>query len=181
MNLRYKISHILLTKQIVIVKSSLLFAHFVALPLCATFMTAALIGCAPTVHTRGNLLQDYQLQGLESGVSSKQDVEQKLGTPTVTDPFDPNSWYYIGEITETKAFFTPEVSKRRVVKVGFSEDGTLAQIAEIDEKAGTHIDLVKKTTRVGGNEMNAFQQFMGNIGKFNSSQMPGAGQARQGQ
>jgi outer membrane protein assembly factor BamE (lipoprotein component of BamABCDE complex) len=177
MNLRYKIHHILLTKQIAAVKPLSLQIRFVALSLCSIL----LIGCAPTVNTRGNLLQDYQLQGLESGISSKQDIEQKLGSPTSTDPFDPNNWYYIGEITETKAFFTPNVTKRRVVKVSFAEDGSLAHIAEIDEKAGKEIELVKKTTRAGGVEMNAFQQFMGNLGKFNSSQMPGAGQRTQGQ
>jgi outer membrane protein assembly factor BamE (lipoprotein component of BamABCDE complex) len=146
-------------------------------------LSAGLQACAPTVNTRGNLVQDRQLQGLESGISSKQEIEQKLGTPTVTDPFDQNNWYYIGETTETKAFFRPDVVARRVVKVSFNEDGSLSQIAEIDEKAGKDIDLVAKTTRAGGVEMNAFQQFMGNLGKFNSSQMPGAaaGQRTQGQ
>jgi outer membrane protein assembly factor BamE (lipoprotein component of BamABCDE complex) len=142
----------------------------------------SLSACAPTLRTRGNLVANDRLQGIEAGVTSKQEVEHKLGSPTATDPFDQNLWFYIGETTESKAFFRPKVTARRVLKVQFDETGTLTNIAEVDEKAGKTVDLVKKATPAGGQEMNVFQQFMGNLGKFNSNQMGGGGAGgKQGQ
>lgn len=137
------------------------------------FLSAALllVACAPTLNTRGNFLENDRLQNLNTGVTSQKDVEKQLGTPTVTDPFDKNTWFYIGEKTETKAFFNPKVTARRVIKVQFDDVGMLSSISEVDEKAGKDVALVGKVTRSGGQEMNAFQQFLGNLGKFNTDQM----------
>lgn len=141
-------------------------------PLPALFCVALLLGaCAPTLNTRGNFLENDRLQDLQSGVSSQKDIETKLGTPTVRDPFDKSTWFYIGEKTETTAFFNPKVTDRRVIKVQFDDVGMLSSISEVDEKAGKDVALVGKTTRSSGQQMNAFQQFLGNLGKFNANQM----------
>ena len=132
---------------------------------------ASLSACAPTLNTRGNFLENDRLQGLEPGVASQKDIEQKLGSPTTTDPFDKNMWFYIGEKTETEAFFAPKVTARRVIKVKFDDAGMLESIAEADEKAGKDVALVSKTTTSGGQSVNVFQQFLGNLGKFNTGQM----------
>jgi outer membrane protein assembly factor BamE (lipoprotein component of BamABCDE complex) len=135
----------------------------------------ALIGCTPMLATRGNFLEDEQLKTLQVGVSSKAEVEQKLGSPTTTDPFDNKKWFYIGEKTSARAFFKPEVQARRVMIVEFDENDFLKSANELDEKSGKQIEMVKKTTPAPGREMNAFEQFVNNIGKFNKQGGVGRG------
>ncbi len=138
---------------------------------CVIGLMTALTACAPTLNTRGNFLEPTRLQGFTNGVTSQQEITQKLGSPTATDPFNKNTWFYIGEKTETKAFFMPDVTARRVIKVEFDDTGMLKNMAEVDEKSGKDVAMVGKTTQSGGQKMNVFQQFISNLGKFNTNQM----------
>jgi len=132
--------------------------------------TALLAGaCAPVKATRGNFLDDERLRTLQVGVSTKAEVQQTLGTPTTTDPFDPNIWFYVGEKTSTTAFFKPEVEARKVIVMKFNEEGFLQEASAYSEKDGKRIETVDKKTPAPGKEMNAFEQFLSNMGKFNQS------------
>lgn len=138
------------------------------LVICSGFAASS---CAPVMATRGNYLDEDRMKALQVGVSTKAEVEKTLGTPTTTDPFDPNAWYYIGEKTSTTAFFTPKVDSRKIVVVYFDEQGLLKNAQEVDEKAGKNVETVKKQTPAPGKEMNAFEQFISNLGKFNQGSM----------
>ncbi len=127
----------------------------------------AISSCAPMMATRGNYLDEDRMKKLQVGVNSKAEVEKTLGTPTTTDPFDTNTWYYIGEKTAAKAFFRPKVESRKIVVVYFDEQGLLKNAQQVDEKAGKSVETVKKSTPAPGREMNAFEQFLSNLGKFN--------------
>lgn len=134
----------------------------------AVTLAAVLTGCSPTLATRGNFLEGERLQSVQQGVSTKDEVAKKLGTPTTVDPFDENTWFYIGEKTSTTAFFHPEVQARKVMIMRFNDQGILQSAEEVDEKSGKTIDVVKKTTPTPGKDVNVFQQFLGNLGRFNS-------------
>jgi outer membrane protein assembly factor BamE (lipoprotein component of BamABCDE complex) len=145
---------------------------FPQLGLVLAFACAMAVGaCAPTKDTRGNFLDDDRLKALQVGVSSKDEVQQKLGSPTTTDPFDTNTWFYIGEKTSTEAFFDPKIDARKVVVLKFDQNDLLASANQLDEKQGKMVQVVKKTTPAPGREMNAFEQFISNLGKFNQGSM----------
>lgn len=129
----------------------------------------ALSACSPTLATRGNFVEDDRLKTLQVQVSSKDEVARTLGTPTTKDPFDDNRWFYIGEKTETTAFYDPDVKERKVLLVTFNDDGFLQAADLVDESAAQQVEIVKKKTPAPGREINAFEQFVGNIGKFNQS------------
>lgn len=133
------------------------------------FVALALGACTPTVVARGNLLTDSQFKQVQADKSTRADVVQAWGPPTVTSPFDPNIWYYIGEKTSQKGIFAPEVEKRRMVRVKFNptNNDTVVEVAELDPKMAQNIDPVSRTTPTAGKEFTFMQQFIGNIGKYN--------------
>lgn len=135
------------------------------------FSALFVVACAPVKATRGNYVEDERLQSLQVLVSSKGEVERKLGSPTTVDPFDNNKWFYIGEKTETTSFFDPDVISRKVLALTFNEDGLLQTADYITEADAKKVEIVTKTTPAPGREMNAFEQFISNIGKFNQSGM----------
>lgn len=130
----------------------------------------AATACAPIVATRGNFLEDERLAAIQQGVSTKEEVAKKLGSPTTIDPFDDKTWFYIGEKTSQTAFFDPKIDARKVIIMKFNEDGVLDSAQQVDEKSGKEIDIVTKQTSTPGKDNNMFQQFLGNLGKFNSGQ-----------
>lgn len=125
--------------------------------------------CTPMVATRGNLLSESKIELVQPGTSTRADVSQAWGPPTTVAPFDNNIWYYIGETTEQKGIFEPEVTKRQMLRVKFAEDDTVEQLAAIDPKNGREVAFVDRKTSTAGKEFTAFQQFVGNLGKFNTN------------
>jgi len=137
--------------------------------LAPVFLTLA--ACTPTVATRGNMLTDSQFQKVQIQKSTRADVVQAWGPPTVAPLFDTNTWYYIGEKTSQTGVFAPQVQKRRLVRVKFSptNNDTVVEVADLDPSLAENITPVSQTTPAAGKEYTFMQQFIGNIGKYNPS------------
>ncbi len=140
------------------------------LPLLSAIALSVLVtaACTPIVATRANLLSETKQPQVQPATSTRADVQQLWGPPTTVAPFDSKVWYYIGETTAQKGIFEPEVTKRQMVRVTFADDDTVEQIAAIDPKDGREIAFVDRKTSTAGKEFTAFQQFVGNLGKFNT-------------
>jgi outer membrane protein assembly factor BamE (lipoprotein component of BamABCDE complex) len=128
--------------------------------------TAVLMGCSPTVSQRGNMLEDYQVEEVSVGESKRSDILRTLGSPTTKSTFDSNVWYYIGQETEKRGIFDPEVVKERIFLVAFDPDGTVEAFQEIDRERMS-IPYERKKTPTHGNERTITQELLGNLGKFN--------------
>ncbi len=125
-------------------------------------------GCAPTVVTRGNMISDVKMQKIQPVTSSRADVEQAWGPPTSVAPFDQNTWYYIGETTTQEGIFAPEVEKRKMIRVTFDQNDMITDIAEISPDQGRNIEIVERKTPTAGKDFTVLQQFIGNLGKYNT-------------
>jgi outer membrane protein assembly factor BamE (lipoprotein component of BamABCDE complex) len=137
--------------------------------LCAVLLSLA--QCAPMRAVRGNFVELEQITPLKAGTSTKADVSAALGTPSTTDPFNPRTWIYIGEKTKQRAFFAPEIEARQIIVVNFNEQDILEKIEQRNDKTGKITVMAERKTPTAGHKMNAIQQMIGNIGKFN----PGTG------
>lgn len=126
-----------------------------------------LAACAPIVSTHGNMVSKSSLAEIEPGVSTRPDVATKWGPPTTVPAFDPNTWYYIGETTSQKGIFEPQLDNRQIVKVTFDETDIVTEVALVDPKLAQNVDPADRRTPTAGREFTAFQQFVGNLGKFN--------------
>jgi len=126
-----------------------------------------LSACTPIKATRGNLLAPEQIQEIQKGQQHKSDVIRILGTPTSTAIFDENKWYYVGMHTEQMAFFDPEVTEKTILAVTFDENDMVMAINNIDGE-GYDVPLSSRTTPTSGQDLNALQQILGNVGRFNA-------------
>ena len=132
---------------------------------------ASLGACTPVVAQRGNLVENYQLEQLTPGESTRSDVLKVLGSPTTQSTFNQNVWYYIGQETEKKGILDPEITLERVLIVTFNEEGIVQGIEDSD---GSHenIPYARDKTATHGNELTLMQQLLGNVGRFNAPQEP---------
>lgn len=132
-------------------------------------ITAFATGCTPMKATRGNLVEDYRLAEIVPGVSTRSNVLKSLGSPTTQAPFDENVWYYLGQKTEKRGIFDPEVIEEKVVVVAFNEEGIVDTLQEVD---ANQIDVphVRRKTPTSGNDITVMEQLLGNVGRFNRPQ-----------
>lgn len=123
--------------------------------------------CESRISSRGNLPDPDLLASIQPGESSRDDVALLLGSPSSVAMFENETWFYISQRTETFAFFEPEVMERQVIIIRFDDAGVLKTIETRGLEDGQEILPVERETPTLGNEITVFQQFFGNIGRFN--------------
>jgi outer membrane protein assembly factor BamE (lipoprotein component of BamABCDE complex) len=116
---------------------------FLALSLFCTLLSA----CTPTTATRGNYLIDEDVNSLQAGLSTQNDVLNLLGTPTSSAVFE-------------------KVTDRKVYKIAFDDTGVVSMIKRVDGET-LDVPLASRTTPTSGNEITFIQQVLGNVGKYN--------------
>lgn len=131
-------------------------------------LSIAVVGCAPNVATRGNLVEDTRLNQIVVGSSTANDVVALIGTPTTEATFDQQTWYYIGQRTEQMAFFEPEITDRRIIVIRFTETGVVEDIRELGLDEAREVAIVERETPTLGRQITFLEQIIGNLGRFNA-------------
>ncbi len=122
--------------------------------------------CTPVTAQHGNLLQDFQIEEVKAGESTRSDVLRLLGSPTTQSTFNNDVWYYIGQETEKRGILDHEVVNERIVAVTFDENGIVNKIENIDGNR-QNIPYARTKTPTHGNDLTFMQQLLGNLGRFN--------------
>jgi outer membrane protein assembly factor BamE (lipoprotein component of BamABCDE complex) len=134
----------------------------------AAASAAALAACTPEKDLHGMLPDKELIAEIKPGQTRQEDVTRILGTPSAMATFDKEIWYYIGEKTETVAFFKPDVLEQKVLVVRFNKDGLVEDVEQVDgKKDGKAVTPVARETPTKGKEMTIIQQLVGNVGRFN--------------
>ena len=140
----------------------------VAAGLTALALGLGLAACQPSKELRGTLPDKETIAEVKPGVTTRETVSRILGSPSATATFDKETWFYIGERTETTAFFKPKVTEHKVLVVHFDDKGVVQDVRQVDAlKDGRDVELVGRETPTKGREMTIIQQLVGNVGRFN--------------
>jgi len=123
----------------------------------------------PSPQTRGNKVEQEQLNQLVVGTSTKADVTALVGSPTQRATFDENTWLYITELTRPRLGQTLGVIDQRVVVLSFDERGVLTGAKTVNSDDAVSVSVASRTTPSPGTEASFLQQLLGNIGKFNAA------------
>jgi outer membrane protein assembly factor BamE (lipoprotein component of BamABCDE complex) len=134
------------------------------LKIISLFLLAfALAACQPTVANRGNILDDDKLAEIKAGVSTREEVATKLGTPTQISTFDDKIWYYVGRQTEQYSFLAPEVIKQKAVEIRFDDQGIVTAVNDLNLAEAADITPVDRATPTYGRDDTFIQQLLGNL------------------
>ncbi|MEI8178539.1 outer membrane protein assembly factor BamE [Aestuariivirga sp.] len=120
--------------------------------LAAAGLALLLAGCSPDVEHRGYMPKPGAFDQISNGMS-KMEVEGIMGTPSTTASvqYKGDSFYYITQITTSKAFLTSETD-RTVIAIRFNEDGKVKSYAQYGLQDGRVIDINTNSTPVYGED-----------------------------
>jgi outer membrane protein assembly factor BamE (lipoprotein component of BamABCDE complex) len=127
----------------------------------------ALIACTPQVSNHGYRLDEAAFAQVEPGRTTREQVLQLLGSPSSLTTFDGSVWYYVSQRTERMSFYQEEVVSQDVVSIAFDDLGTVTQVDRHGLDRANEVSLVDRETPTSGSELTVFEQFIGNIGRFN--------------
>jgi len=157
----------------------------VTAPLCALLASAALMSaCAPTTVFQGFQAIDAKPQDVKVGADTKATVLSRLGSPSEVSTFDPNTWYYISQVTQYESFYKPQVIRRDVTVIAFNKaDDKVSALSTLSLKDGRVIAYNGRETPTRGRELTVLEQLLGSLGQgslLGNQQDVNPGSQRQG-
>jgi outer membrane protein assembly factor BamE (lipoprotein component of BamABCDE complex) len=131
--------------------------------LAAVLLSLGAAGCVGIESQSGYIVPEYAVEQVPVG-SSKDQVLIALGSPSTTENFGGEAFYYISQTRKQPVAFMPEkVVSQRVLAVYFDENDKVTRIADYGLKDGKAFDFVSRTTPTAGKDENFLNQVLGGI------------------
>ncbi len=131
--------------------------------LAAILVSIGTAGCISTESQHGYIVPEYAIEQVPIG-SSKDQVLIALGSPSTSENFGGEAFYYISQTRKQAAAFMPDkVVDQRVLAVYFDSNDKVTRIADYGLKDGKVFDFVSRTTPTAGKDENFLQQVMGGV------------------
>lgn len=121
------------------------------------------------VIPRGHAVPEETLAQITPNVSTRQDVQALLGSPSHSGTFSDDTWYYISSRTQQRPGRNLAVRDQQVVVVEFAGNGTVTGVRRIGQAEMPRVDVVSRETPTPGNERTILQALFGNIGRVGAS------------
>lgn len=125
-----------------------------------------LSACA-IMDNRGHEVEPEQLDKIKVGKTTKEQVTELLGTPSSVSTFGNNTWFYMSETTQRRAFFSPSVVKSNITRIEFDPQGHVKSLDSLTEKDQQVVSHVHRSTPTAGHSFGVLEQIFGNVGRFN--------------
>ena len=120
--------------------------------------------CTPSNLYQGFQAIDASPNDVKVGTDNRSTVQARLGTPTATDSFDKNTWFYLTQISNKTAFYHPRVVRRNVVAITFDNDTQAVTTVNIyGLRDGRVIAYNDRITPTRGRELTILEQLFGNL------------------
>ena len=123
-------------------------------------------GCAPITSHHGFQVIEASPKDVKVGVDTKSTVRGKLGSPSATSTFDPNTWFYVNSVKARVAFRRPTTVSRDVTAIVFNKETEMVEdIRNYTLKDGKAIAYNGRETPTRGREMTVLEQLLGTVGR----------------
>ncbi len=135
----------------------------VALALAGALLLGA---CTPITSYQGFQAVEAQPKEVKVGVDTKSTVLERLGSPSAVAALEPNTWFYITQISDAVAFRNAVVRRRDIVAINFNkEDEKVLAVNTYSLKDGHVISFNHHATPTRGRELSVLEQLLGTIGQ----------------
>lgn len=129
-------------------------------------LVSALGACAPVIRTQGYIPLDANPSTAVVGTDNQVSVRTKYGTPTAISTFDPNTWYYMAQVTDQFGAYRPQVRQRTVIEIKFDpQTGRVSNVRGLSAADGQTIAYSRRETPTLGRELGIWEQILGTLGQ----------------
>ncbi len=127
-------------------------------------------GCSEDIRKSGYFPLEQELDSVNVGGSSREDVLATLGSPSVNSG-ENDSLIYIGQRTRHIGPFPTQVVERQIIVVSFDSRGQVANVQTLGLEDGQVVVLSQRVTEQFAGNLSFFKQLFGNIGRVDASQL----------
>ena len=136
-------------------------------PAVLAILSALLVGaCTPITSYQGFQAVEANPKDVAVGVDTKSTVMERLGSPSAIAAFDPNTWFYVSQVSDNIAFRNANVRRRDIVAIAFNKDDEkVTSVNNYGLKDGHVIAFNRRQTPTRGRELSVLEQLIGTIGQ----------------
>jgi len=117
--------------------------------LAASLAAAA---CNPITDNLGNRALKENVDQIQVGRTTKNEVVRLFGSPSNVAAFDANTWYYISARQVQYAFLKPKTMEQQVLQIRFDESGVVREVKQLGLEDAKETTYVGRTTPTRGGE-----------------------------
>ena len=129
-----------------------------------------LVGCGDRVSDHGQFINDSDLTMITIGNSTRADIVQRLGQPSIEGAFDANKLYYISQHMVEPAGGNKTTKSRVIYLFTLNDNNKLESIDLINEKNGMTIDHIDNKTPTPGDTYGVIEQIFSNLRRTRNQQ-----------
>ncbi|MEQ9115823.1 MAG: outer membrane protein assembly factor BamE [Rickettsiales bacterium] len=136
------------------------------------FLAVLLIvtGCTIKVANHGYVFEKTSLEKLKENKTTKAEVLEIMGTPSVISSFDKNIWYYIHTQTKQISMLKPKNINENILQISFKKNVINSLNIYEDDKIKS-LNFEKEESPIRGDDTGVLKDFMQNLGRFNKSRV----------
>ena len=134
-------------------------------------------GCVSVRTSHGYALERGETElTARPNIDTKESVIARYGEPSLKGVLDDNSWYYVANADQARAFFRPELTYQSVVAFYFNDEGYVEEVEQLTLKDSVDIKISSRSTPTRGKELSFWEQLLGNVGQLPAGGLGGQGQ-----
>ena len=118
----------------------------------AGMLAVGAVACNPITDNLGNRTLKENVEQVQVGRTSKNEVVRLLGSPSNIATFDPNTWYYISARQVQYAFLKPRTTDQNVLVIRFDGSGVVREMKQLGLQDAQESTYVSRTTPTRGGE-----------------------------
>ena len=119
-----------------------------------------LFSCQPRITKHGNFFNPKNIQLIKKNKSSKSEIIEIFGEPTVKSTFSDNVWYYITLVQHEKAYFEIKNLENNILAITFDDNQLVKTYKILTEDDSSEINISYPNEAYNQNkEVSLIQEF----------------------
>ncbi|WP_108816013.1 outer membrane protein assembly factor BamE [Loktanella sp. Alg231-35] len=136
-------------------------------------LVGATTACTPIDRFHGFIPPTEEIETLQVGQSSKDEVIALFGTPIADRGLQNNTIYYAASHFRNFGPYAPEEVSREVLAIDFDANDRLRNVASYTLDDGRVVVLDRRVTEDGINDVTFLSQLLGSLGRIDAGQLLG--------
>ena len=132
-----------------------------------------LSACSAVYRNHGYVPTDVDLEQVQVGVSTQQDVADFVGRPSAAGLLNDEGWYYVQSRFKHLGPKVPEEVERQVVAISFDKRGIVENVERFGLAEGRVVPLSRRVTETNIKGISFIRQLFSNIGRVRAGDILG--------
>jgi len=125
-----------------------------------------LVGCSAIYRNHGYVPTDVDMEAIQVGVSTQNDVATIIGRPSAAALLNDKGWYYVQSRFKQVGPKKPEEVDRQVVAITFTDAGVVENVERFGLAEGRIVPLSRRVTDSNIQGVSFLRQLFSSFGQF---------------